>query len=177
MTPERAGGRHRDLPSTCPLPGGCTALADGARTGEYGRCWCRGDDQVRVSRFDLLSPLFAAVLALVATLLTGFFLMGYSHTTAAGDTYHFWGWPREWRTNMPTAVMLQSETISYGRVDDGQLDWQDPGFDRGKLAWDWATFFVMILGSYIVLRVLWIVLRVASRRIIVAQRLSRHREA
>ena len=177
MIPERAGGRHRGLPSTCPLPGGCTALADGARTGEYGRCWCRGDDQVRVRWFDLLSPLVAAALALVATLLTGFFVLDYTSHTVAGDSYHFWGWPRAWRTDMPQEAMRQSETVIFhGRVD-GHIDWQEPGFERGELAWDWATFFVMILGCYVVLRVLWILLRVASRRIIIARRLSTHKQA
>src|SRR4030042_1164413 len=128
------------LPSACPLPGGCTALADGARTGEYGRCWCRGDDQVRVSWFDLLSPLFAAALALVATLLTGFFVLDHS-STVAGDSYDFWGWPEHWSTHMPTAVMLQDDTRDYGQVDDGDIDWQDPGFDPGALGGGGASLF------------------------------------
>ena len=177
MAPEHVDHSRRELPSTCPLPGGCTALADGARSGEYGRCWCRGDDQVRVSRFDLASPLFAAILALVATLLTGFFVLDYSYTTATGDSYDFWGWPRAWRTDMPAAVMLQQEAVNFGQVDDGRLDWRDPGFNRGDFTWDWATFFVMMLGSYVALRALWIIFRVASRRIIVARRLSRYRQA
>jgi hypothetical protein len=174
MASEHVDDTRRGLPSACPLPGNCTALADGARTGEYGRCWCRGDEQVRVRWFDLASPLFAAVLALVATLLTGFFVLSSTWQLGSvwlpGPTYRFWGWPLEWRTNVPLHAMREVDSVDVSR-------WQEPGFDRGTLILDCLAWFAIIFASYVALRLLCIILRVAARRIIVAQRLSTHRQA
>ena len=173
MIPERASCTRPGLPSTCPLPGGCTALADGARTGEYGRCWCRGDEQVRVRWFDVASRLFAAVLALVATLLTGFFVLSSTWQLGSvwqpGPTYRFWGWPLEWRTDVPLDAMRGLDSVDLSR-------WREPGFDGGTLILDWLAWFAMIFASYVALRLLSILLRIAARRIIVARRLSRHSE-
>ncbi len=189
MTGERRSTDRASRQARCPLPGGCTALAGGALTGEYGRCWCAGDDQVRISRIDLLIPVLAALLALVATLLTGFFVLQYADTDPdhADVAYHFWGWPREWRTDMPQEAMARRQeadlnrdrlTLYHGRDSLGvEVDWQESGFERGGLSWDWLIWFLMILPSCVALRILWALSRIAYRRIAVARLVSRQRQA
>ena len=129
---------------------------------------------MRVKWFDLLSPLVAAALALVATLLTGFFVLSSTWQLGSvwqpGPTYRYWGWPLESRTDVPLDAMRGLDSVDLSR-------WQEPGFDRGTLILDWLVWFVMILASYVALRLLWIILRVAARRIIIARRLSTHRQA